>query len=296
MKQKVLITGGSGMIGNYLTTMLVARGYAVVHLSRNPVQGRVPAFSWNPTSMTYDSKALEGVTKIINLAGANVAKGRWTKKRKSKILESRITSCRLVNKIVEEAKGSITMVVSASAVGYYGMNGVQESCAETDPAGTDFLAEVCLKWENAIADCTAKTAIIRTGVVLSKSQGALPKMKQPIMLGFGAPLGAGNQPMPWIHINDLCALYIHVLEHKLEGPYNAVAPELQTNVSFTKMLAKKLHKPLWLPNVPAFALKLILGQMANMLLYGVPVSCKKIEKTSFLFTYSTLSKALDNLV
>ncbi len=298
MKQKVLITGGSGLVGSHLTRWLIGRGYSVVHVSRRPQKNEeVSVFAWNPSTQTYDPQALEGVGYIIHLAGANVAEKRWSQARKQAILASRVQGSQLVVRMAEDSGGQVKAVVSASAVGYYGLRSTAyQAAVETDIPGSDFLAQVCQQWEAALAPCPARTVVLRTGVVLANGQGALAKMAKPIAWGLGAPVGNGNQPMPWIHIHDLCRMYTFALEKNLHGPYNAVAPQACTNAAFTRAMARQLHKPLWLPAVPSWALHLALGQMATMLLHGVDVSPGKIEQAGFRFTYPQVQEALQELL
>ncbi len=297
MQETVLITGGTGLVGTHLTKLLLSKGYAVRHISRRVSENDiVPSFKWELDNKYWDSKAIEGVSYIIHLAGANVAEGRWTTQRKRQILESRVTGSRLVAEMVEASNGRIKEVVSASAVGYYGTTKRSEPAVETDKPGNDFLANVCVQWEKAIQACNTKVAILRTGVVLAKEGGAVPKMRTPIKLGLGAPLGSGNQPMPWIHIDDLCNMYLYAIQKGLEGTYNAVTPETVTNKELTCQLAKGLNKKKLLPNVPSFILKLMLGEMSSMLLTGVRILPKKISETGFKYKYPLLADAMNSLL
>ncbi len=297
MQETVLITGGSGLVGSHLTTLLLSNGYRVRHLSRNKEKGKeVEQFKWNLVKEEWDSTSIIGVDYIIHLAGANVAEGRWTTQRKKQILETRIAGSRLVAEMVEASQGSIKGVVSASAVGYYGIDYKEKPAIETDEPGADFLADVCVQWEREVKKCATKVAILRTGVVLAKEGGAVPKMLAPIKFGVGAPLGSGKQPMPWIHINDLCNMYLFAVQNGLDDVYNAVAPNSVTNQELTNQLAKAANRKLLLPNVPAFMLKLMLGEMSSMLLTGVEVSVDKVLKKGFEFRFSTLTSALSHLL
>ncbi len=297
MKKTVLITGGSGLVGTHLTKLLLSKAYKVIHLGRK-VSGKeiVPTYQWNLTGNYWDAKAIKEVDYIIHLAGANVADGRWTNQRKQQILKTRIDGSKLVAEMVEAAQGRIKGVVSASAVGYYGIVNKNKPAIETDEPGVDFLADVCIKWEQEASECATKVAILRTGVVLAKEGGAISKMLTPIKLGVGASLGTGKQPMPWIHINDLCNMYLFAIQNRLEGVYNAVAPEYISNKELTLQLAKAANRKILFPNIPGFVLKLMLGEMASMLLTGVEVSAEKITEEGFEFNYSTFTNALGHLL
>ncbi len=296
MQETVLITGGAGLVGSHLTNFLRSKNYAVRHISRSCTKEKSDCFVWDLNSGYWDKNAIANVDFIIHLAGANVAEGRWTAQRKQQILESRIEGSKIVAEMVEASEGKIKGVVSASAVGYYGTIKSGTLALETDKPGTDFLAKVCVQWENEIAKSKTTVAILRTGVVLAKDGGAVPKMSMPIKLGLGSPLGSGTQPMPWIHIDDLCNMYLFALENGLSGVYNAVATEIVSNQELTQELGKSVNKKIWMPNVPAFMLKLMLGEMSSMLLTGVNASPKKIEGVGFEFNYSSLSKALSQLL
>lgn len=277
---------------------MVEKGYVVRHLSRTrDLQARTPSYQWDLNKKTWEEDAIEGVSYIIHLAGAGVADGRWTAQRKKQILNSRVFGSELVCQMVEQAKGKIKAVVSSSAVGYYGMNRGSEIAKEDSTPGNDFLADVCVKWENSILQCASETkvSILRTGIVLSSKGGALPKMALPVRLWVGSPIGSGHQAMPWIHIDDLCTMYIYAMEQQLEGAYNATAPEPVENKVFTKVLARVLRRKTFLPNVPAFVLKLIFGEMAQVLLTGVNASSEKITSKGFVWQFTNLESALRDI-
>ncbi len=297
MQETVLITGGSGLVGTRLTQYLIEKGYRVNHISRkcNPEETAL-CFIWDLATGYWDKEAIEGVSYIIHLAGANVAEGRWTTKRKQQILESRVKSSQMVSEMVKASNGSIKSVISASAVGYYGISMGDSLVDETLEAGNDFLANVCKQWENAISVCDTNVAILRLGVVLSNNGGAISKMVAPIKWGVGSPLGLGSQLMPWIHIDDLCTMFLFAIEKKWQGAYNAVAPQIVSNKEFTYQLASAVNRKIIVPNVPSFALRLMLGDMSEMLLTGVNVSTTKTEKARFQFDFPSLSMALNDLL
>jgi len=296
MQETILITGATGLVGTHLTQLLIKKGYAVHHISRKCRQNNdARCFTWNLDTGHWDKGAIISVDSIIHLAGANVAEGRWTTKRKQQILDSRVKSSQLVSEMVQDSNGAIKRVVSASAVGFYGTSLGENIVDESSIVGDDFLAQVCKQWEEAILACETNVALLRTGIVLSSKGGAISKMAMPIKWGVGSPLGTGYQPMPWIHINDLCEMFVFALENKLAGVYNAVAPQMVTNKKFTYQLASTMNRKIIFPKVPSFVLKLVLGEMSEMLLTGVNASSSKIERTNFKFRFPALSSALENL-
>lgn len=294
---RILITGASGLVGTRLTQLLLERGHEVSHLGRSKKPGSIPSFVWNVNAGTIDPNALNGIDAVVHLAGAGIADARWTKKRKREILESRTKSTALIVKALNENSNAVTVLVSASAIGYYGMTLDTKVCTEASSPGTDFLADVVTAWEHEADQLKNKRLVkIRTGVVLSKKDGALSEIVKPVRLGFGAPLGTGNQLVSWIHLDDLCSLYIKAVEDpSLHGPYNATTA-VATNRELTIAIAKTLRKPLWLPAVPAFALKIFLGELAELVLLGNNVTSHKIREAGFTFRFDTLEKALTDLL
>lgn len=295
--KSVLISGGSGLVGTRLTQLLEAKGYAVAHISRRP-KTDVKTVVWNVDKMSLDPLAIEPFDHIINLAGAGIVDKKWTEHRKKEIIESRTQSTKLLQQAISQNSQKPKSFVSASAVGFYGFVTEERIYTETDQAGDDFLGETCELWEeeiDKIADLGIPTSKIRIGIVLSKEGGALKEMARPIQFGFGAALGSGKQYIPWIHIDDLCKLFIYAMEHRLEGAFNATAAEAINNKEFTKTLAAVLKKPLWLPNVPAFFMKILLGERALLVLEGSRVSSEKIEKHGFTFTHKKLKETLEKI-
>ena len=220
------------------------------------------------------------------------------KKKKKVIVNSRVKSTQLLRTVIASNEKKPKTFISASAVGYYGFTTSDYIYKEEDSPGNDFLADTCILWEKSIDELSQlgiPTAKIRIGLVLSKHGGALKEIAKPIQFGFGAPLGNGKQYMPWIHIDDLCSLFIFAMENKLEGAYNAGSPQQHTNAAFTKAVAKTLKKPLWLPNVPELVLKLILGSRALLVLNGSRVSPQKIKEKGFHFLYENLEDALNDI-
>jgi uncharacterized protein (TIGR01777 family) len=300
MSKKILITGASGLIGTRLTELLLQKGYQVSHLGRTKRNGSVPSFTWDVEKGTMDTQALEGVGTIIHLAGAGIADKRWTTKRKSEILQSRVQSSALLYNTLLTSVHQVQSVVSASAIGYYGFGLGDKIFTETDHAGNDYLAQVTQQWEQSvdkIATLNIRVAKLRVGIVLSNLGGALVEMAKPIKLYAGAPLGTGKQYLSWIHIDDLCSLFIKAIDDKeVKGACNAVSGDWVTNKEFTTLLAKVLNRPLFLPHVPKFIMKLILGEMAMLVLNGSKVSADKIKEAGFIFDFPNLETALRNLL
>lgn len=297
---RVLITGGTGLIGQKITELLQAQGMSVAVLSRRPdFVRKIPAYHWDPDAQTIDASCLEDTIAIIHLAGAGVADKRWTDSRKAEILHSRTRSTALLHKLLRDHPNEVNTVVCASAIGYYGNDGLEMKTEESAP-GKDFLAQVTVAWENALDafnDLDLRLVKIRIGIVLTMEGGALAKLAVPIQWWVGAPLGSGKQYMSWIHIHDLCGIFIYALKNdSLSGSFNGVGPNPVTNEELTREVARVLNKPLLLPNVPSFVLKGLLGEMASMVLGGTRVSSRKIEDAGYTFLYPDVSSALIDLL
>ncbi|MCD8434757.1 TIGR01777 family oxidoreductase [Tenacibaculum dicentrarchi] len=287
---KVLITGGTGLVGKQLQQVFKELNIDVAILSRNPKKEN--EFKWDISKKYIDKKALKNITHIIHLAGAGIADKRWTIQRKEIIINSRVAAANLLFDKIKELNIPLKGFISASGIGYYGAVTSGQIFTETDVPQNDFISKVCIAWEksaNQFNTLNIPVTILRTGVVLSKFGGALSRINTPLFL---ASLGSGTQYMPWIHIDDLCNLYIKATQkNEFTGIYNAVAPEHQTNKSFTKTLGKTIKKPMLFLNAPAFVLKFILGEMACILLKGSRVSAKKTAK-KYAFKYPDLKSAL----
>jgi len=296
----VLITGGSGLIGKYLTTSLLKEGYKVTHLLRKENQsGKVRVFLWDAEKKLIDRDAFEGVDFIIHLAGANIGEKRWSRKRKEEIIKSRVDSARFLHKTVIDNRIHLKAFISASATGIYGSETSGKIFNENDPAGSDFLGSVCKQWEEAadlFSNSGIRTVKIRSGVVLEKSDSALSKLMTPGKFGFLIQTGSGLQYMPWIHINDLCNIYLKALEDsEMAGAYNAVAPQQVTHVEFMHVLAKVMRLPV-LPPVPGFLIRIALGEMSDVILKGNRISSEKIMNRGYSFLFRTLEDALYNII
>lgn len=294
---KILITGGSGLVGNRLSQLLTARGDEVIHLSRKADPGATyRTFSWDIPQQQLDTAAFEGIDHIVHLAGAGIADSRWTASRKQEILDSRVKGTRLLVDALEWLPKKPKTFIAASAVGYYGETNTL--CTESSPAGNDFLATTCVAWEQESlrAQSLTRTCIVRLGIVLSTEGGALPKLMLPFRMYAGAVLGSGKQFMSWIHLDDLCNIFIHLIDQQeTAGVYNGVAPIPETHYTFNKALAHVMKRPLWLW-VPGIFLRLVLGEMAITVLTGQQVSNEKLLQSGFQFKYGNIHKALSALI
>ncbi|MFD0793518.1 TIGR01777 family oxidoreductase [Mucilaginibacter litoreus] len=299
MKKKILITGGSGLLGQELTSLLLKTGHAVSHLSRKP--GKTPGvktYLWDIEKGIIDENCIHDTDTIIHLAGAGIADKRWTRERKKLIIESRTESIRLIYKLMNQKPNQIKTVLSASGIGYYSDRGDELLFEDSHPAN-DFIANCCIEWENAVDEGRAfgcRIVKFRTGVVLTKNGGALPQLALPVKLGVGSPLGNGKQWIPWIHHQDVSEMYLFALQNEqLSGVYNMCAPQPATNKQLTKAIAGQLNRPLWAPNVPAFLIKLLFGEMASVILSSTKASAKKIEETGYQFKYADITAALKEI-
>lgn len=299
-KKNILITGATGLIGSRLTELLLQKGHQVSHLGRKSSAGLVPSFVWDIEKGVLDTTALTGIETIIHLAGAGIADKPWTRKRKEEILKSRTHSSQLLFDELKKKNPSVKSIISASAIGYYGFKEGDKIFTEESAPGNDFLATVTRSWEEEVDkfnELNLRVTKVRIGVVLSQKGGALKPMLLPIKYFVGSPLGSGKQYMSWIHIDDLCNIFVHLVENEqLAGVYNGAGPNPVTNAEFTRAIARVLKRPLLLPAVPTFVLNLLLGEMATLITQGCKVSSEKIQSSGFEFQYPKLSVALENLL
>ncbi|MFN7012672.1 MAG: TIGR01777 family oxidoreductase [Bacteroidia bacterium] len=298
--EKVLISGASGLLGKAITEKLQSKGYEVLTLSRSR-KNHKNAFLWNVDKGEIEEDAVINADYIIHLAGEGIADKKWTDKRKKQIIESRTKSTQLLLKAIKNTGAKIKAFVSASAVGYYGAVTSEKVFNENDLPAIDFLGQSCKAWEESvdkIATLGIRTVKFRIGVVLSKDGGALTKMAAPYKFYMGAVLGNGKQYIPWVHINDVANAFVFAIQNEqLNGSYNLTAPGGGvSNRQFSKVLAKVLSKPILLPPVPEFALKLLLGDMADLVLKGSRVSSKKLSDTGFKFEYDDLEMTVKSLL
>jgi uncharacterized protein (TIGR01777 family) len=299
---RVLITGATGLIGKEIVEKCHNKGIAVNYLTTNKSKisknENYKGFYWNIETNTIDVDCIKDVDVIIHLVGASISK-RWTDKQRKAILDSRIKTTALLHNTLKNNEHSISHIISASAIGYYPDSLTKYYTEQDKDVNTSFLGEIVQKWEAAVDDFkTLNIAIakIRIGIVFSSKGGAFPQLSKPIKYGVGAAMGTGKQWMSWIHIADLTNIFMHVLEHKLEGVYNAVAPNPSTNMEVTKAIAKQVKRPLLLPNIPRFIMALVLGDMHAILFQSQRVSSQKIEENGFNFKYYTLNTALSELL
>lgn len=297
------------MIGMQLTNMLIAKGYDVIILTRklpkNGAQGNKVTYAlWDVAKQTIDVNAVQQADYIIHLAGANVADGRWTNKRKQEIIDSRVKSSELLVKTLKDNANKVKAVISASATGWYGEDTAtsrQSGFTEDAPAYTDFLGETCRLWEESIApvETLGKRLVkLRTGIVLSNDGGAYAEFIKPLKAGVATIMGNGKQVVPWIHVDDICRLYIYALENEhMRGAYNAAAPNPVTNKTLILQIAKHVNPRFFIPvHAPAFALKLALGEMSIEILKSVTTNAGKTLATGFNYLYPTIEQATEALV
>jgi len=300
--ETVLITGGTGLVGTALTDLLLERGYRVIVLTRTPERGRnkqITYARWDVNTQTIDTAALQQADYIVHLSGANVADKRWTEARKQEIVTSRTQSSELIVKALLSTPNKVKKVISASATGYYGQYR-DHVFTESDPAAADYLGVTTQLWEQSIGDVRSlgkKLVVFRIGMVLSRDGGALKEFYKPLRFGFATIMGSGEQYISWIHIHDLVRLFFNaIVNDKLEGIYNAVAPNPVTNKELIQAMARAAKgKSYMMAYVPAAALKLALGEMSVEVLKSVRASSAKIQQTGFQFSYPTIDRAMEQL-
>ena len=298
---RILITGATGLIGNELVKLLLAKNHSVNYLttsmSKIVSKPNYQGFYWNPQQSKIDENCIYEVDVIVHLAGANIAK-RWTNTYKQEIIESRILSSELLYNLVRKTPNQVKQFVSASGTAIYPESFDKVYDETTKETEDSFLSNVVKKWEesaNRFQVLGLKVCKLRTGIVLSNLGGALPEMIKPIKMCFGAAMGNGKQIQSWIHINDLVAMYLFAIENQLEGVYNAVTPNPISNQELTTFIAKTVKKPLFLPNIPQFVMKLLLGEMSYLLFSSKNLSPQKIIDNGFQFQFSKIKEALADL-
>ncbi len=301
---KLAVTGATGLVGGALCQNLIQAGHQVVALARNPEKAReklptVEVVAWDATSGHPPIEALEGLDAVVHLAGEPVAAGRWTSQRKRMIRESRVAGTRNLVEGLSHCQNPPKVLVSASAIGYYGTQG-DGLLEETNHPGNDFLAELCQQWESEAkraTDSGVRVVLVRSGLILAREGGALPRMLPPFKMCVGGPLASGTQWMSWIHIKDELEAIRYAIEHdEIEGPLNLTAPNPVTNEEFSRTLARVLRRPAFF-RVPGFVLRLLLGEIAEtLLLKGQRVLPKKLEQSGYQFSFSNLSRAFEDLL
>ncbi len=303
--KNILITGATGLVGGNLISDLQKKGYSISILSRSEQNiADVQTYIWDIKKNILPQEAIDKADCIVHLAGANVGAKRWTDERKKAIIDSRVKSGEL---LFDKIKRSTTWLnnlqeksfITASAVGYYGLLTSEKIFTETDPPANDFFGKIGEAWEAVLEKTSAlkiRSVALRLGVVLATEDGALPKMSLPLKFGFGTSIGSGKQYVPWIHIDDVVALFVKAIEDEnMSGAYNAASPTHATNAELMKTLCAVRNR-IYIPiGAPAFLLKLALGEMANIVLQGSRVSSDKILSTGFQFQYPNLKTALESL-
>ena len=282
---KILITGGSGLLGTALTKKLLKKNIEVVHLTRNKSsKNDVKNYLWNWEKNEIDENCFTGVTHIVHLAGAGIADKPWTQKRKEHIVKSRVLTTRLIHSKIIELNLPISAFIAASAVGIYGAQKSKKVFDEEDEPFEDFMGNCCKQWESSVNkfETISRVVKLRLGVILDKNHGALPRIANMVKNGIGSPLGDGQQYMPWIHIEDAVSIFFNSIKNeKISGTFNAVSSDYITNSELTKKIGEVFNKKIWLPNVPSFVLKFLYGEMSDTILKGVKVSNEKIKSLNF---------------
>ena len=300
----VLIAGGTGLVGRALSAMLSEKGYEVIILSRSKAADSPYTFAtWDPAAGIIDVKALQRADYIVNLSGAGVAEKRWSRKRKQQIRSSRVDSSRLIAASLAKYPNKVQAVIQASAMGWYGDDSRLNGCpsfTENVPPADSFFGETCAAWEESIQPVTGlgkRLVILRTGLVLDREGGALKEFARPVKFGIAAIMGNGNQVQSWIHISDLCRMFIFAIEDpRTEGVYNAVSPKPVSNKVLITRLATSLKGSFYIPlNVPSSVLKILLGEMGGELLKSLTISCDKIREAGFRFVYPSIESAMNEL-
>lgn len=297
---KIILAGSSGLVGSELEPFLKSQGHIIKKLVRKNQGLREDEISWDPASDQLDLKELEGFDAVINLAGENIADGRWSEEKKQRILDSRVSSTKLLCQKMLQLEIPPKVLVNASAIGFYGDRGGEELDEKSASGSKSFITKVCREWEGAVLLARQKgirVVCLRIGIVLSGRGGALAKMVKPFRIGLGGVLGSGEQYMSWITLDDLVEAINYVLTHdEIEGPVNVVSPYPIKNKDFTKTLGHVLHRPTLFP-VPAFALKLAFGEMAEeLLLSSARVFPVELEKRGFQYKFPELEGALQHLL
>lgn len=307
MNKKIIIAGGSGFLGRRLTHYLLEKGYEVLVLSRRahtglpdqPGKERLRFVIWDAKTLSGWEKELQGAEMVINLTGENIGSGRWSKKKKKKILDSRVNAALVLGKAIEKLEKKPGVYFQVSAVGFYGHGG-EEELTETSPPGKGFLGRVVQEWESAseaIMRMGVRRVLMRSGIVLEKNQGVLPRMMLPFRFFLGGPLGGGRQWVPWVHIEDFVqAVVFLTLSKKHRGVFNLTAPGTVRNRDFSRILGRILKRPSFFPT-PGFLLQAALGEKARqLLLYSQRVKPEKLLQAGFLFRFPELSAALADLL
>lgn len=298
---KILVTGANGFIGSALCALLMQQGHEIHYVTTSYKKikntSNFKGFLWKPHAGVIDAECLKGVKAIVNLAGHTI-NCRWNNRNKKLILESRLNCSDVLFKLLSEHTHQVEYIVNASAIGIYPSSETSSYTEKTAHLGNDFLADVCRKWEHAnnrFESLGIKTAIVRFGLILSKDEGVLHALANVVSKGFGAGLGNGKQWMSWIHFEDVIQIVKYLILHQHTGIYNVVGPHPVRQKEFLNVLATRLHKKIWLPNIPAFLLKAVLGERAALVLSSQQVRSVRLEPAGYRFRFEKLNAALKDL-
>jgi len=302
-EKRIVVAGATGLVGKTLCYELITRGYALIIVTRDiavakqSIPDATTYITWSDTKGL--EKAVESAYGVINLAGSPIVGKRWTKEYKKVLLDSRTTTTKNIVEAIKKATIKPQVLINGSAVGYYGIIPNNAASDETASAGSDFLAKICVVWEKEAQQAEqfgTRVVCIRTAIVLSKHEGALPRMLTPFYYSVGGPIGSGKQWFPWVHVKDEVGIICFALENdKVKGPVNSVSPDAVTNKTFATMIGKVLHKPSFIP-VPSFFLQLMFGEAAIVITTGVRVSAQKITDLGYTFQYPKLQQALESIL
>lgn len=301
MGKTILIAGANGLVGTALSLDAGNAGHSVRHLvrSRNHNHTGYECFTWDVEREYIEPGALSGVDVVINLAGSNVGDGRWTPAKKREIMESRVLSTRLLCQAISAGSTGPVKYIAASAIGYYGLQAAAFPFTEEAPPGTDFMARVCVEWEKearTIENIGKSLCILRLGVVMAEG-GALQQMSGPVKRFAGIALGTGRQVVPWVHIHDVCRAFLLAIDDvSMTGVYNVVAPEVISNKQLMREIAGIYRKSMLPGGVPAFLIRMVLGEQADIILGGAPVSAEKIRTQGLIFRFPHIREALEDLL
>ena len=302
MKKRVLITGATGLIGQKLIELCCEKGIEVHYFTRDPSKvshfKNAKGFLWDIKNRTLDDNAFQGVTTIVHLAGAPISK-RWTKSYRKTLVNSRVVPMQMMYERLEKINHSVGHFISASGISIYPSSSTKLYTEDEQSRSSNFITEVVEKWEaqaRKFKSLGMEVSKVRTGLVLAKNGGLLQTLVQPVRMGIGSPLGSGEQWQSWIHIEDIAGIYLFLIRSNMEGIFNAVAPNPVKQKRLIKLIATKLNKPLWMPNVPGFAIKLLMGEMGSLALESQLVSANKIKEIGYHFQYPNLEPALDDLL
>lgn len=299
--RSVLISGGNGLLGKRLTEILLSRGHNVAVLSRSgsAAGGPVKYYKWSPQNGEIDPEAFAGIDTVIHLAGENIGESRWTAARKKEIISSRVDTAWLLTDHIKKNKLPVKTFITSSAVGYYGSIISEKIFSEDDSAGEDFLGKTCGLWESAsrgVEKEGIRWAAVRSGVILSPANPAIKKLTATAFLGLFPVPGGGRQYFPWIHIDDLAGIYCHIAEDEsLSGSFNGTSPEHATLLCLVNAIREKKQRFSIAVTVPSFAIRMVMGEMSDIVLKGSRISSQKIIDTGFLFRLASLSDAVKTL-